>query len=68
MGEARRRKKNPRFVYNSSVQRSANIFGYFLYGTNTIGATSLLLLHLFLQTSPINWAVLTGNRNMVKPR
>jgi hypothetical protein len=40
----------------------------FLFSANTIGATSLIALHLFIQNSPITWAVLTGNRNMVKTR
>jgi hypothetical protein len=30
----------------------------FLYCANTVGATSLVALRLFVQNSPINWAVL----------
>ncbi len=40
----------------------------FLYSANTVGATLLLALHLFIQNSPITWAVLTGNGNMGKTR
>ncbi len=40
----------------------------FLFSANTIGATSLIALHLFIENSPITWAVLTGNGNMVKTR
>ncbi len=40
----------------------------FLYSANTVGATSLIALCLFIQNSPITWAVLTGNGNMVKTR
>jgi hypothetical protein len=36
----------------------------FLYGANTVGAMSLIVLHLFFQNLPKNWAVLTGNGNM----
>ncbi len=39
-----------------------------LNSVKPIGATSLVLLYLFFQNSPITWAVLTGNRNMAKPR
>ncbi len=39
-----------------------------LYSAITVGATSLVALHLFCQNSPTNWAVLTGNGNMVKKR
>ncbi len=37
----------------------------FLYSANTLGATSLVALRLFVQNSHINWAVLTGNGNML---
>jgi hypothetical protein len=47
----------------------AKIFSELLFGQGsaiTVGAKSLILLHLFFQNSPINWAVLTGIRNMAK--
>jgi hypothetical protein len=39
-----------------------------LYNANTVGATSLVTLHLFFFTSPINWAARTGNGNMMSTR
>jgi hypothetical protein len=41
---------------------------WFLHNANTVGTTSLVPLHLFFQTSLINWAVLTGNGNMENMR
>jgi hypothetical protein len=54
--------KAPRFAYNRRVQLRIK------YYAKTIGATSLVLLHLYLQNLPIYWAVLTGNGNKANIR
>jgi hypothetical protein len=52
-----------RFTCKHRVKCGANnVSCVFLY------TTSLVPLHVFFQNSPINWAVLTGNGKMAKPR
>ncbi len=51
------------FTCKGRVKCSANnVSCVFLY------TTSLIPLHVFFQNSSINWAVLTGNGKMAKPR
>jgi hypothetical protein len=48
--------------------KKRNIQLMILYCANTICATSLVLLNLFFQNSPINWAVIHRNGNTMKKR